>query len=45
MGFGRETRHTANRPDDLGGQYGTDAEDLYEAGSGSFYFGFDALVY
>jgi hypothetical protein len=31
----------ADRPDDLCGQYGTYAEDLYEAGSGSFYLGFE----
>jgi hypothetical protein len=44
VGLGRETRHTADRPDDLGGQYGTHAEDLYEAGAGSFYLGFDTPI-
>jgi len=42
--WGRQTRHVAYRPDDLGGQYGSHAEDLYEAGTGGFHLGLDALV-
>ena len=42
MGLGRETRHVANRPYDLGGQDGTYVQDLGEGGAGSFHLGFDA---
>jgi hypothetical protein len=42
--LGREARHVAYSPDDLGGQYGTYAEDLGESGSGRLYPGFDTLV-
>src|SRR5215208_7268674 len=41
----REALHVAGRPNDPRGQYGTHAEDLGEGGAGSFYLGFDALVY
>ena len=44
MGFGREARHVADRPDDPRGQYGPYAEDLGEGGAGSFNLGFDAPV-
>jgi hypothetical protein len=44
VGLAREARHVADRPDDLGGQYGTWAEDLGEGGAGSLYLGFDAPV-
>jgi hypothetical protein len=44
VSLGREARHVADRTDDLGGQYGTYAEDLGEGGAGSFYLTFDALV-
>jgi len=42
--LGREAHHAADRPDDLGGQYGTHAEDLGEGGAGSFHLRFDAPV-
>ena len=45
VGLGREAHHTTDRPHDLGGQYGTDAVDVGESGSGTFYLGFDALVW
>ena len=44
MGLGRETLHTADRPDDPGGQYGTHAEGLREGGAGGLHLGFDAPV-
>ena len=44
MGLGRETCHTADRPDDLGGQYGTHAKDIGEGGVASFYLGFDVSI-
>jgi hypothetical protein len=42
--LGRETCHTTDRPNDLGSQYRTHAEDLGEGGARSFHFGFDAPV-
>jgi hypothetical protein len=44
VGLGRETCHTADCPDDLGGQDGSYAEDLGEGGAGSFHLGFDTLI-
>ena len=45
MGLGLETRHTADRPDVLAASTGPmPNEGLYEAGSGSFYLGFDPLI-
>jgi hypothetical protein len=44
VGLSRETRHAADRAYDLGGQYGTYAEDLGKGGAGSFHLGFDAPV-
>jgi hypothetical protein len=44
VSLGWETHHTADRPYDLGGQYGTYAKDLGESGTRSFYLGFDSLV-
>ena len=44
MGLGREPPHVADRPYDLGGQYGTYAEDLGKGGARKFHLGFDAPV-
>jgi hypothetical protein len=42
--WGREPPHVADRPYDLGGQYGTYAEDLGKGGARKFHLGFDAPV-
>ena len=44
MGFCREAHHIADRPYDLGGLYGTYAEDFGKGGAGGFYLGFDAPI-